>query len=191
MTLSLHSVTYWLPPFLVISSCVWILLSGRMSGSEKNTSGGPPESGSESETTAPPTVHVMQKIKKGRYIASLMLTPAAALTLGIFIGYEIRDHQFISNTRTYLGVSVLAQLDERRYTVHIPGYSRPYDWEFCHPLKMPSPLVDIKYEQRYGCKTVNGVGFVSVHNEEKNNARIQNGRDSTATAETTARLEGR
>ena len=75
----------------------------------------------------------------------------AMLILGMVMGYGIRDHQLTSNTRTYSGVAVLSQQSDRQYTVQIPGYARAYDFEFCHPLKMPGPLIDIKYEQRFGC----------------------------------------
>jgi hypothetical protein len=83
---------------------------------------------------------------------------AVTISLSFLAGYGYRDHQLASNTRTYFGVSVLSQQSDRRYQVKIPGYTRTYDWEFCDPLKMPSPLVDIKYEQHYGwfCSTTSG-----------------------------------
>lgn len=109
------------------------------------------------------------------------------LLVGMLAGILWRDHELISNTRMYFGVSVISQQSDRRYLVHIPDYKKNWDWEFCHPLIMPGPLVDIKYEQHGGCKVVNGIGFVSIHQEE-HNAAIQNGRDTaaaTATAEAT------
>lgn len=128
---------------------------------------------------------------KQRIIANAgsVMSKATILILGIIIGYASRDHQLVSNTRTYFGVSVLAQLSDRKYTVRVPGYPRTYDWDFCDPLAMPSKLIDIRYEQHYGCKLVNGVGFVAPHQEKKDD-QLQNGRYSTP-ASTTAfvRLE--
>lgn len=109
------------------------------------------------------------------------------VVLGILLGMEIRDRQLISNSYMFWGVSIVSQQNDHQYMVHIPGYEKNWDWEFCHPLKMPGLLVDIKYEQRYGCKAVYGVGFVSLH-KEKNNVELQNGRNST---ETSRRLEAR
>lgn len=94
------------------------------------------------------------------------------LSLGLLAGYAIRNQELASNTRTYFGVAVLSQQSEQRYMVRIPGDLKDWDWEFCHPVKMPSLLIDIRYEQRFGCKAVNGVGFVSIH-EEKKNAQLQ------------------
>lgn len=122
--------------------------------------------------------------------ANSILTNVTILILGIIIGYASRDHQLVSNTRTYFGVSVLAQLNDRKYTVKVPGYQRTYDWEFCDPLAMPSQLIDIRYEQHYGCKLVNGIGFVSPHEENQN--ELQNGRHSATTPTAAiARLEER
>lgn len=100
------------------------------------------------------------------------------LAFGIAAGYAIRDHQLVTNTRTYFGVEVLSQQSDHSYTVRIPGFIQPYPWEFCHPLKMPAQVVDIKYEQRYGCKYVNGVGFVQPHKEKP--YELQNGHDPAA-----------
>lgn len=110
------------------------------------------------------------------------------LAIGLALGYGTRDHELNSNTRMYWGVSVISQQSDRRYQVHIPDYTKNWDWEFCHPLQMPGPLIDIKFEQRFGCKAVNGVGFVSIHQEE-HNVELQNGRDSTAATATAERLE--
>lgn len=120
--------------------------------------------------------------KRTAWIASL----AIILTVGIAAGYAIRDHQLVNNSYMFSGVSVISQQSDRRYNVHIPGYEKIWDWEFCHPLKMPSPVIDIKYEQRFGCKAVYGVGFVSIH-EDKKNAGIQNGRNTAEAARMEAR----
>ena len=110
--------------------------------------------------------------------------------LSLAAGYGIRDHQLVRNTFTYEGVVVNSQVSDSRYWMTIPGYTRQRDFEFCHPLKMPATVIDIKYEQKYGCKQVYGVGFVQPH-KEKSNATIQNGRDSTTATEATARLDSR
>lgn len=121
-------------------------------------------------------IHHIEIRKKGK--ATVWIGTPLVLALGIAAGYAIRDHQLITNTRTYFGVEVLSQQNDRSYTVRIPGFSQPYPWEFCHPLKMPAQVVDIKYEQRYGCKYVNGVGFVQPHKEKR--YELQNGHDPAA-----------
>lgn len=95
------------------------------------------------------------------------------LGLSFFAGYGYRDHQLTTRTFEYDGVSVLSQQSDRRYGLLIPGYSREWDFEFCHALKMPSNLIDIKYEQRNGCKQVYGIGFVKIHKENQQNAQLQ------------------
>lgn len=105
-------------------------------------------------------------------------------------GYLIRDHQLAVNTFVFEGVTVNSQVSDRQYWMTVPGYIRQRDFEFCHPLKMPAQVIDIKYEQKYGCKQVYGVGFVQPH-KEKSSDTIQNGRSSTASTEATARLDSR
>jgi len=96
----------------------------------------------------------------------------------------IRDHELVINTFTYEGVTINSQISDNRYLVTIPGYTRQRDFEFCHPIKMPALVIDIKYEQKYGCKQVYGVGFVQPH-KEINNASIQIGRNTATTSKTT------
>lgn len=106
----------------------------------------------------------------------------------MLFGYFYRDHELKANTFTFTGVTIVHQQSERRYSVLIPGYTEEQHWRFCHPLEMPAKLVDIQFEQRYGCKQVYGVGFVLPH-KEKN---VQIGRHSKTTAATTyAGLEGK
>lgn len=107
----------------------------------------------------------------------LLLAVGVAYQIGKDRGYGIRDHELVQNTRMYFGVTVLSGKTDKNYTVQIPGFVKSYDWDFCHPVKMPAQVIDIKYEQRPGCKMVNGVGFLQIH-EEKNYG-IQNGRNST------------
>jgi len=108
--------------------------------------------------------------------------------MGLVGGYAIRDHQLVTNTFTYEGVTVNSKVSDKQYWVTIPGYTRQRDFEFCHPLKMPANVIDLKYEQRYGCKQVYGVGFVQPH-KETNNAAIQNGRGTATATEASAGLE--
>lgn len=118
-----------------------------------------------------------------------LISNSIFLVIGCLLGYLIRDHQLTSNTFTFEGVKVNSQINDHQYWITIPGYSRQRDFEFCHPLKMPAPIVTIKYEQKYGCKQVYGVGFVEPY-KEKINDSIQNGRNSTSSTETTAGLGG-
>lgn len=154
---SVLSVTSWLVSLSVISLCIWIVLSGYRRSTSENV-----------------TAEHLFKLPKVRprgevtiWIGSMMMM----LSIGLATGYGFRNHELVENTRMYFGVTVLSQQNDHEYTVRVPGYDRTYDWEFCHPLKMPSSLIDIKYEQRFGCKAVNGVGFVAPH-EEKHNAEL-------------------
>lgn len=117
-----------------------------------------------------------------------LISNSIFLVIGCLLGYLIRDHQFVTNTRTYYGVTILSQQNDHQYTVHIPDYPRDWPWIFCHPLKMPSTVIDIRYEQRYGCKNVNGVGFVAPSKLKESRDAIQNGHDSTAATTTAGRL---
>lgn len=117
-----------------------------------------------------------------------LITVGIAYQIGKDRGYGIRDHELTVNTFTYEGVAVNSQVSDHRYWMTIPGYIRQFDFDFCHPIKMPADIIDIKYEQKYACKQVYGVGFVQPH-KERNNAAIQNGRYSATASETSARLE--
>src|SRR5262249_52349456 len=138
MTLLWQFVTFWLPWLLVISSCIWIVSDGRIRSTLRSWRLAVPST----DTADMSHVEAMPAVEpQGRrtvWIAGMMLT----LAVGILGGYGIRDHQLSANTREYFGVSVLSQQSDHRYTVKIPGYSKDYDWEFCHPLKMPGPLID-------------------------------------------------
>ena len=196
MTFYLHSTSVtsllawlisWLPSLLVISSCVWILSDAV----GENTNEEWPQL---FDPLASPILIMMPDTeRKGKhtrpFIASMILILALAGGLGL--GYGVRDHQLVANTFTYEGVTVNSQVTDRQYWMTIPGYARQRDFEFCHPLKMPADVIDIKYEQRYGCKQVYGVGFVQPHKEisDATNAEVQNGRDTATATETPARLE--
>jgi hypothetical protein len=105
-----------------------------------------------------------QRTSPAKYLLTVLLT-SSVVGPGCWL---LRDHQLSSNTRSYTGVTVVSQQSDRRYGVIVPGYQKVWDWEFCHPLKMPAMVVDIQYEQKFGCKNVNGTGFVSIHKEDKN-----------------------
>src|SRR5690348_8043534 len=169
MTSSLHFVTYWLPSLLVISVCIWAICGGKIKPSEMKS---PP-----SEKNFPPATFIPEVRQRGR--ATVWISLPVILLMGVAGGYAIRDHQLIANTFTYEGVTVNSKVSDSRYWVTIPGYTRQRDFEFCHSLKMPADVIDLKYEQRYGCKQVYGVGFVQPH-KEKNNVEsdLQNGRGS-------------
>ena len=113
-----------------------------------------------------------------------LITVGTAYQIGKDRGYGIRDHELVNNSRMYFGITVLSQQSDRSYTVKIPGFTQDYPWDFCHPLKMPARVIDIKYEQRFGCKVVNGTGFVQPHEEKKN--ELQNGRHNSTAAEPAA-----
>ena len=193
MTFYLHSLSvtsltallsYWLPSLLVISSCAWIL-SGVV---VENTKEEWPQLFK--PLTSPVVIMMPEVHRRGKrtvYIASMMILILLAATGLLGLGYGIRDHQLVTNTFTYEGVAVNSQVNERQYWMTIPGYADQRDFEFCHPLKMPAAVIDIKYEQKYGCKQVYGIGFVRPH-KENSNARIQNGRDPAAAPKTAARL---
>lgn len=173
MTLSWRFVTFWLPWLSVISTCAWAILSG-VKESTRDRSRSDCDPLDEGTTNAPVAMPaVRQRGERTIWIASMLMM----LALGLALGYGVRDRELIANTRMYFGVTVMSQQSDRRYMVQIPGYIKSYDWEFCHPLKMPGPLIDIKYEQRFGCKAVNGVGFIQIHEEKKN--ELQTGRDSS------------
>ena len=107
-------------------------------------------------------------------------------------GYQARNNELSKNTREYTGVVIVNKKNDNVYDVKVPGYVKTYNWEFCHPVKMPSDVVDIKYEQRYGCKQINGIGYLLTHKETKDvdKLNLQNGRDPSASATSTwARLE--
>src|SRR5678815_5203439 len=134
-------LSYWLPSLLVMSSCAWIL-SGVV---VENTKEEWPQL---FKPLTSPVVIMMPEVqrrgKKTVYIASMMILILLAATGLLGLGYGIRDHQLVTNTLEYSGVAVLSQQNERSYTVNVPGYDKAYDWDFCHPLKMPSSLIDIK-----------------------------------------------
>jgi hypothetical protein len=175
MSLALSAMSWSALLFVTLSS-TWIIWSGVRQRMKKKL------------LTDLPQAELMPIVQpQGRrtvWISSLVLV----LLLGLAGGYGIRDHQLLTNSRMYFGVEVLSQQSDRRYQVHIPDYKQDWDWEFCHPQKMPGPLIDIKFEQRFGCKAVNGVGFVSIHKENRN-AELPNGRTSTAATATAPRLE--
>jgi hypothetical protein len=177
MRLLLAYGIYWLPPLLLTLTCVCVIYDN----ARKSTKDALPPFTLE-PTRTPIAIHIPEVHRRGRQTVYITMS----LLLGIAAGYAGRDHQLISNTHLYEGVTVDQQLSEKEYKLIIPGYATKWDFEFCHPLKMPSVLIDIKYEQKYGCKQVYGVGFVQPH-KEKTNAAIQNGRYSSPSAETASR----
>lgn len=151
------SVASWLVPLLLILLCAWIVLRNVRQDMKENV------------TTA--ELFNIPKVRPRGEVTIWIGSMLMMLAVGLGTGYGLRNIQLINNTRMYFGVVVLSQQNDHEYIVRIPGYDRTYDWEFCHPLKMPAALIDIKYEQRFGCKAVNGVGFVAPH-EEKHNAEL-------------------
>ena len=182
-SLALWSI-YWLPSLSVISSCAWILSDAAVESTKE-------EWPQLFEPLTTPLMIMMPEVqprgKRTVYIATMMIL---ILLAGVGLGYGSREHQLATNTFTYEGVAVNSQVSEKRYWMTVPGYSSQRDFEFCHPLKMPAQVVDIKYEQKYGCKQVYGIGYVLTHKENRN-ASIQNGRDPSAATEASARLGGR
>jgi hypothetical protein len=112
------------------------------------------------------------------------------ILLGVIIGGLWRDHQLLSATMTFRHVRVLGKISDKRYLMQ-PSGMKAYDWEFCHDLTMPKEMgretpakyVDIKFEQRNGCKQIIGVGFLEISREENN--YVETGRNPTTTATTT------
>jgi hypothetical protein len=178
-------LSYWLPSLLVMSSCAWILSDAVVESTKE-------EWPQLFKPLTTPLMIMMPEVqprgKRTVYIATMMVILTATLLAGVGIGYGSRDHQLATNVFTYEGVAVNSRVSERQYWMTIPGYDRQRDFEFCHPLKMPADVIDIKYEQKYGCKQVYGVGFVQPHKERSDAATIQTGRDSATATEATARL---
>lgn len=94
----------------------------------------------------------------------------------------------MENTREYHGVRIVSQTSEKQISVLIPGLPNEYSLVFCHPLKPPSDCINIKWEQKLGCKDVNENGYIEPSKETCPN--VQNGHNTATTTEATARLAG-
>jgi hypothetical protein len=106
-------------------------------------------------------------------IGSLSGLVAGAFLAGFFYGWLLRDHQLVSNSHTYQGVSVIGVLSDRSILVSIPGFDRSYQWDFCQPRKFNvGQLFDITYEKDFlrDCKQLAGPNSVWFHKEDVNAA---------------------
>ena len=154
MTLFLRFVMYWWPSFLVISSCAWILLSGRTTSTENTVN----------------TVNMPQIRPRGRmtvWIGSL------CLVVGMAIGYISRGFQLDSNKFTYTDVTVLSKYNNKEFVIW-PDRMKQLHVQLCETSvvgwRKGEILDDFTFEQQEGCKRV-----ISYHEKPKGevNASIQ------------------
>lgn len=105
-------------------------------------------------------------------------------------GAWFRDCQLTRNTHTYYNATV-QKISDTEWWVKPEGM-RAYDFVFCRPanLDLGGPI-DITYEQRLGCKSLDGSNHFELH-EGVNDARREPAASATKTAfQTEARERAR
>jgi hypothetical protein len=140
----------WLPSLLVISSCAWILSAAAVKSTKEEW----PQLFK--PLTTPLLIMMPEMQPKGKrtvYIATMMVILTAILLAGVGLGYGRRDHQLISNERTYWGVTILDSYSPQSFHVQ-PERMQDYKWDFCSPAPFQKSQVFkfITYEQRNDCK---------------------------------------
>jgi hypothetical protein len=104
-------------------------------------------------------------------IGSLSLMVGIAFLAGFFYGWLLRDHQLVSNSHTYQGVSVIGVLSDKSIMVSIPGFGKTYQGDVCQPRRfVAGQLFDITYEKDFlrDCKQLAGPNSVWFHKENVN-----------------------
>ena len=143
---------YWLPLLLLISTCVYVIYDSGKKSTKKELLPFMFE-----PAITPIAIHIPEAQPQGKRTVWISTVMLIVLTIGVSLGYGVRDHQLSGNLQTYTDVAITKKIADRDFWIW-PDRMKQQHIQICPESvvdwKSGTNLDDWTFEQRNGCKRV-------------------------------------